>query len=252
MCARRGEEYGSGQGSDYGASRDDERLGHSDGRESGRWAHERVFREAVESGAEEMGYRLHSVVNDVMSASRDAAEARDDWAARDARAAVVGLCRNDLVRLAREGDQEGFVARMEVLEDLDGRFAEAIQGGRGFVSKEGYEGGGELQHGSSTGNFDADARTIGDDVLKYLDGVRECLSQVDPGAGEMDSDLYLAACTMMGICRDNAERMSRGEWTESELEADWRQEQALDSLLMRVDAVRLLAEPDRRGSGSDS
>ena len=97
MCARRGEEYGSREGSGYGVSRDDARLGYSDGRESGRWAPERVFREAVESGAEEMGYRLHSVVNDVMSASRDAAEARDDWAARDARFVQLAILSSSLM-----------------------------------------------------------------------------------------------------------------------------------------------------------
>lgn len=152
-------------------------------------------------------------------------------------------CREDLMGIAANGDHDGFISRLEEAEGAADRFLETAREGLGFVSLEGYESPADFRSEASFKNFTEGCRQYSSDVLEYVGSVRDSLSSLDPTAGHMEQELHRAALGLADSCERLAERIGRGEWTERELEADWRQEQTLEALGMDVNALGYLMQP---------
>ena len=168
---------------------------------------------------------------------------QDGWHVVDVARQIGRSCREDLAGLAVLGEHAGFVSRLEDAEGTAARFLDSARGGLGFVSREGYEPPADFSSGASFRDFGEGCRQYSSAVLEYTGSVRELLSGLDPLQGHMDPELHRAALGLADSCEQLAGRIGRGEWTDHELEADWRQEQTLEALGMDVRALGYLMKP---------
>ena len=234
----------------YGSSRDGE-----DFPPGTDWRDPEVFEDAA--GLPERGRRslVHQVSLDVSSGSRSEAESWPpsdrygwgpyQWAAKDLQHRVWAGSLESMDEAASRGDREGFVQSLDALEEADRAFTEGLVSGKGFVSKEGYEGPGEFRPASAASDYTGS----GNGALAYLSLVRETLEGLDPSAGDMDPVIHRAGLHLLEAAEGDAFRVAHGAWTDWELEFDHRVEQTAEGLDMRVRALDYLVRPSELSPG---